>query len=169
MGSTSCPRGGNLVQRWPGKQLCWVGPADTHVWAGDECFIPRPGRRGNRMPITRQEAGHAANAHGEPGCFRDTGGTGVLPHRPRAWGAGSSADTRTRTTLVTIPAHSGTTQTESITGRVGIPGTQDGTGPGCWLSRGVAQREGVSFLHTLQRMDPLKAPLCAPIPRHSGD
>lgn len=93
------------------------------------------------MPITRQEAGHAANAHGEPGCFRDTGGTGVLPHRPRAWGAGSSADTRTRTTLVTIPAHSGTTQTESVTGRVGIPGPRGGTGPGCWLSRGVAQRK----------------------------
>lgn len=28
------------------------------------------------MPTTRQEAGHAANAHGEPGCFRDTAAPG---------------------------------------------------------------------------------------------
>ena len=83
-----------LTSRWGpgpgmGKQLCWVGPVDTHVWEGDGLFIPRPGRREQNLHCL-SGAGPTANAHTWTRLFRgqhDTGGF-RSSHTGRAWRAG---------------------------------------------------------------------------------
>lgn len=150
MGSTSCAHGGNLVQGWPGKQLCWVGPADTHVWAGDECFIPRPGGEERECPSSDRKL-DTQRVPTEARWFQRHG-----------WHRGPPAQAESvegRVLRRHMHTHdfgdnsrdSGTTQTMSMTWPCKNPGPRDGIGPGCRPSQGVAQSEGMSFLHTLHR------------------
>lgn len=149
MGSTSCARGGNLVQGWPGKQLCWVGPADTHVWAGDECFIPRPGGEERECPssdrkLDTQRAPTGARRFQRHGWHRGP------PAQAEGVEGRSSADTCTRTTLVTIPAIQGPHSPCPCRGRVRTQ-VRGWKRPRLLAVTGWAQSEGVSFLHTLRR------------------
>lgn len=60
----------------------------THMF-GQEMSVSFPDREERKENVHRQTGSWTRSERPrEPGGFRDTGGTGVLPHRQRAWRAG---------------------------------------------------------------------------------